>query len=78
MPTPNANGNRIVVYGTTWCPGWRLTRAVLEQRQMDCQWIAFRTVPTILLADGRVLTEPSRRELQRALMESATAARVSW
>jgi len=33
-----------------------------------------RTVPTILFPDGRVLIEPSRRELERVLAESATAA----
>lgn len=91
MPTSNANGNRIAAYGTTWCPQCRLTRAVLEQRQMGYQWIdieqdptaaetvlrlngGYRTVPTILLSGGRVLVEPSRRELERALTESATAA----
>ena len=34
----------------------------------------YRTVPTIIFPDGRVLLEPSRRELEQALMESEDAA----
>lgn len=34
----------------------------------------YRTVPTIIFPDGRVLVEPSRRELEQALAESASAA----
>ena len=34
----------------------------------------YRTVPTIIFPDGRVLVEPSRRELEQALAESPTAA----
>lgn len=34
----------------------------------------YRTVPTILFPDGRVLVEPSRRELEDALTESDSAA----
>jgi mycoredoxin len=30
----------------------------------------YRTVPTIVFPDGRVLVEPSRRELESALAES--------
>ena len=33
-----------------------------------------RTVPTVVFADGRVLVEPSRRELQAALGVSPPAA----
>ncbi len=36
----------------------------------------YRTVPTIVFADGRVLVEPSREDLLAALgMEPGTAAR---
>jgi mycoredoxin len=35
----------------------------------------YRTVPTIIFPDGRVLVEPSRRQLEQALAESADAAR---
>jgi mycoredoxin len=31
----------------------------------------YRTVPTIIFPDGRVLVEPSRRELEQALAEPA-------
>ena len=31
----------------------------------------YRTVPTILFPDGRVLVEPTRPELQKALADSA-------
>lgn len=34
----------------------------------------YRTVPTIIFPDGRVLVEPSRQELEQALTESASAA----
>lgn len=34
----------------------------------------YRTVPTIVFPDGRVLVEPSRRQLEEALAESASAA----
>jgi mycoredoxin len=34
----------------------------------------YRTVPTIVFPDGRVLVEPSRRELEQALAEPASAA----
>lgn len=34
----------------------------------------YRTVPTIVFPDGRVLVEPTRRELQDALTESESAA----
>jgi mycoredoxin len=34
----------------------------------------YRTVPTIVFPDGRVLVEPSRRELEAALAESQPAA----
>jgi mycoredoxin len=34
----------------------------------------YRTVPTIVFPDGRVLVEPSRRELEQALAEPAPAA----
>lgn len=34
----------------------------------------YRTVPTIIFPDGRVLVEPTRRELEDALTESESAA----
>jgi len=34
----------------------------------------YRAVPTIVFPDGRVLVEPSRRELEAALSESLPAA----
>jgi len=34
----------------------------------------YRTVPTIVFPDGRVLIEPSLRELERALTDPASAA----
>jgi mycoredoxin len=34
----------------------------------------YRTVPTIVFSDGRVLVEPSRSQLEAALAESASAA----
>lgn len=34
----------------------------------------YRTVPTIVFPDGRVLVEPSRRQLEEALAKSASAA----
>ncbi len=34
----------------------------------------YRTVPTIIFPDGRILVEPSRRELEEALKDSASAA----
>lgn len=34
----------------------------------------YRTVPTVIFPDGRVLVEPSRRELEQALTESTSAA----
>jgi mycoredoxin len=34
----------------------------------------YRTVPTIVFPDGRVLVEPSRRELEQALAEPTPAA----
>ena len=34
----------------------------------------YRTVPTIVFPDGRILIEPSRSELERALAEQAPAA----
>ncbi len=34
----------------------------------------YRTVPTIVFPDGRVLVEPSRRELEQALLNPAPAA----
>jgi len=34
----------------------------------------YRTVPTIVFPDGRVLVEPSLRELEQALAERASAA----
>lgn len=34
----------------------------------------YRTVPTIILPDGRVLVEPTRRQLEDVLKESESAA----
>lgn len=34
----------------------------------------YRTVPTVIFPDGRILVEPSRRELEEALADSASAA----
>jgi mycoredoxin len=75
----------IKVYATTWCGDCRMAKHVLDERQVDYEYIdidlapeaaslvqeingGFRTVPTILFPDGRVLVEPSRVELEAALV----------
>jgi mycoredoxin len=74
----------IKVYATTWCGDCKMAKKVLDERQIQYEYIdidqvpdaaalvqeingGFRTVPTILFPDGRVLVEPSRVELEAAL-----------
>jgi len=74
----------IKVYATTWCGDCKMAKHVLDERQVEYEYIdidlapeaaalvqeingGFRTVPTILFPDGRVLVEPSRLELEAAL-----------
>ena len=77
-------GQVIKVYATTWCGDCKMAVHVLNERQVEYEYIniddspeaaklvqeingGFRTVPTILFPDGRILVEPSRRELEAAL-----------
>jgi mycoredoxin len=71
---------KILFYGTNWCPTSRRARAFLEKNGIVYEFInidddkkaedfvrktnnGFRSIPTIVFADGSILVEPSNKEL---------------
>jgi mycoredoxin len=82
MTVPKNDTRRLRIYTARWCGDCRMAKAVLDQAGVDYEEFdrdpaavatvlaingGFTVVPTIVLPDGRVLVEPSRRQLLAAL-----------
>lgn len=78
------NNKKIKFYGATWCPDCSRSKAFLDERNVEYEYInieevpgaaeevekinnGYRSIPTIIFPDGRILVEPSNEELQKAL-----------
>ena len=79
---PAVNPATITVYGADWCGDCRRTKRLLAERGVAFAWVDVATqpeiraalaengypaIPVVVLADGRVLMEPSDAELDDAL-----------
>ena len=74
--------DRIVVYGADWCGDCRRAKRWLNESGAPYTWIdrdadpelrarlaaaGYLAIPVVVLPDGRVLVEPSNRQLEEAV-----------
>ena len=77
LPTPDI----LTVYGADWCADCRYARRVLDTAGVQYRYVdlradgsaralldaaGLRAIPVVVTTDGRVLVEPSRRDLELA------------
>ena len=73
---------RLTVYGGSWCVDCHLVTRYLDAQGVPFQWVdlgsdhvaqdqlsaaGYRAIPVVTLPDGRILVEPSTRQLAAAL-----------
>lgn len=78
LPTPDI----LTVYGADWCADCRYARRILDAAGVQYRYVDLRVdragqellanagilaIPVVVTSDGRVLIDPSRRELESAV-----------
>ncbi|WP_448006269.1 glutaredoxin family protein [Agromyces bauzanensis] len=88
-PTTDPNPARITMYGAAWCGDCRRSKALLDRRGVDYEYIDLEKVvegaaraqaisgrtniPVIVFPDGTHVTEPTDAELGAKLDEAVAA-----